>query len=43
MTTYSVAPKYLGRAYQLPTTTDAFNATGTASGSWLATTLTFAP
>ena len=41
--TYSVAPKYLGRAYQLPTTTGAFNAAGTASGSWLATTLAFAP
>ena len=43
MTTYAVAPNYLGRAYQLPTATGSFTATGTATGSWLATTVTLAP
>jgi len=43
MTSYAVVPNYLGRAYQLPTTTGTFTATGTATGSWLATTVTFAP
>lgn len=42
MTRYSVALNYLGLAYQLPTTTRGFTATGTATGSWLATILTFA-
>ena len=43
MTSYAVVPNYLGRAYQLPTTIGTFTATGTATGSWLATTVTFAP
>jgi len=43
MSSYSVAPSYLGRAYQLPTTTGSFTATGSATGSWLAMTVTFAP
>src|SRR5664279_5693445 len=42
MTTYVVAPNYLGRAYQLPTATGGFAATGSASGSWLALTVAFA-
>ena len=43
MTTYVVAPNDLGRAYQLPTATGGFAATGSASGSWLAVTVAFAP
>ena len=43
MTSYAVASSYLGRAYQLPTATGGFAATGSASGSWLAVTVTFAP
>jgi parallel beta-helix repeat protein len=43
MTTYVVAPNDLGRAYQLPTATGGFAATGSASGSWLAVTMAFAP
>ena len=43
MTTYVVAPNYLGRAYELPTATGGFAATGSASGSWLAVTVAFAP
>jgi parallel beta-helix repeat protein len=43
MTTYVVAPNYLGRAYQLPTATGGFAATGSASGSWLAVSVAFAP
>ena len=43
MTTYAVASNYLGRAYQMPTATGGFAATGSASGSWLAVTVAFAP
>ena len=41
LTPYAVGPNYLGRAYQLPTTTASFNATGTGSGPWLSTVVTF--
>ena len=40
---YAVGPRYLGRSYQLPTTTGSFNANGSAVGPWLATTVTFQP
>ena len=43
MNTYAVASSYLGRAYQLPAATGSFAATGSASGSWLAVTVAFAP
>ena len=38
---YAVGSNYLGRAYQLPTTTASFNGTGTGSGAWLSTVVTF--
>src|SRR5260221_1090687 len=41
MGSYSVGPNALGRAYQIPTATGSFTATGTASGSWLAEIVTF--
>ena len=43
MATYAVVPNYLGRAYRLPTARGSFAATGSASGSWLAVTVAFAP
>ena len=43
MNTYAVASSYLGRAYQLPAATGSFAGTGSASGSWLAVTVAFAP
>ena len=43
MATYAVVPNYLGRAYRLPTAAGSFAATGSASGSWLAVTVAFAP
>ena len=43
MNTYAVASNYLGRAYQLPTAIGSFAATGSATGSWLAVTVAFAP
>ncbi len=43
MTSYAAAPNYLGRAFQLPTATGSFTATGSVTGSWLATTVTLAP
>jgi hypothetical protein len=41
LTTYSVGTSYLGRSYQIVSTTGSFNATGTGSGAWLATCVTF--
>jgi parallel beta-helix repeat protein len=41
LTAYAVGSNYLGRAYQLPTTTASFNGTGTGSGAWLSTVVTF--
>ena len=41
LTTYAVGTNYLGRAYQITSATNSFNATGTASGSWLAVCVTF--
>ncbi len=41
MTSYTVGSNALGRAYQTPTTTGTFTATGTCSGNWLATVTTF--
>ena len=38
---YSVNTNTLGRAYQIPTTTGSFTATGTGSGTWLAEIVTF--
>jgi parallel beta-helix repeat protein len=38
---YSVNTNTLGRAYQIPTTTGSFTATGTGSGTWLAEVVTF--
>jgi hypothetical protein len=40
---YAVSSRYLGRAYQLAASPGSFNATGSASGAWLATTVTFRP
>jgi len=39
----AVGADYLGRAYQLPKDVSTFGASGTSSGSWLATTITFRP
>ena len=41
LTTYTTASNRLGRAYQTVTSTGSFNASGTASGSWLAACVTF--
>ena len=38
---YAVGTNYLGRAYQISSATTTFAATGTASGAWLATCVTF--
>ena len=38
---YSVGSNALGRAYQVPSATGSFTATGTASGTWLAEIITF--
>jgi parallel beta-helix repeat protein len=38
---YSVNTNTLGRAYQIPTATGSFTATGTGSGTWLAEIVTF--
>jgi parallel beta-helix repeat protein len=38
---YSVNTNTLGRAYQIPTATGSFTATGTGSGTWLAEVVTF--
>ncbi len=40
---YALGSTYLGRAYQLPTSTGAFTASGTTSGSWLAAAVTLRP
>ncbi|HET7386462.1 MAG TPA: right-handed parallel beta-helix repeat-containing protein [Nocardioidaceae bacterium] len=40
---YSLGGNYLGRAQQFPTSTGTFSATGTATGTWLAVTVTFRP
>jgi hypothetical protein len=41
VTTYAVGSNALGRAYQIPTGTGTFAATGTGSGTWLAEVVTF--
>jgi parallel beta-helix repeat protein len=41
LTTYAVDPNALGRAYQVPAGTGSFTASGTASGTWLSTVVTF--
>jgi hypothetical protein len=41
LTTYSGSSYALGRAYQVPSATGSFTATGTASGSWLAEVVAF--
>jgi hypothetical protein len=38
---YSVNTNTLGRAYQIPTATGSFTASGTGSGTWLAEVVTF--
>lgn len=38
---YAVGTNYLGRAYQVSNATGSFNASGSASGSWLAICVTF--
>jgi len=40
-TTYTVGTNALGRAYQIPASVGQFAGSGTASGTWLATTVTF--
>jgi parallel beta-helix repeat protein len=40
-TTYAVGTNYLGRSYKITTSPGSFTATGTASGSWIATCVTF--
>ncbi|MGN6130922.1 MAG: PKD domain-containing protein [Nocardioidaceae bacterium] len=40
---YAVSSTYLGRAYQLPSTTGTFAASGTTSGTWRAATVTRRP
>ena len=40
---YAVGTRYLGRAYQLPTSTTSLTATGNATGAWLASLVTFKP
>jgi hypothetical protein len=40
---YAVGSTYLGRAYQLPSTTGAFAASGTTGGAWLAATVALRP
>ena len=41
ITTYAINSDFLGRAYQVTTAPGSFAASGTGSGTWLATTLTF--
>ena len=41
LTSYTVGTNALGRAYQIPSTTGSFTATGTCTGSWLASIATF--
>jgi parallel beta-helix repeat protein len=41
LTTYSVGSTALGRAYQVPSATGSFTATGSASGNWLAEVVAF--
>jgi parallel beta-helix repeat protein len=41
LTTYPTGTNYLGRAYRVVTATGSFNATGTLSGGWLASCVTF--
>jgi len=41
LTSYAVGTNYLGRADQISSTVGTFNASGTASGSWLAACVTF--
>ena len=43
MGSYAVGTRYLGRGYQLSTSTSSFTASGTASGSWMASVVTFMP
>jgi parallel beta-helix repeat protein len=39
--TYALGTNYLGRAYKISNATGSFNASGTASGTWLAICVTF--
>jgi parallel beta-helix repeat protein len=41
LATYTAGSNALGRAYQIPSATGSFTATGTASGTWLAEIVTF--
>ena len=41
LTTYTVGSNALGRAYQVPSSTGSFTATGSASGNWLAEVVAF--
>ncbi len=41
LTSYANGAFYLGRAYQAPTSTGSFTGSGTGSGNWLATVVTF--
>jgi parallel beta-helix repeat protein len=43
MGSYALAPRYLGRAYQVSSSPASYAAGGTAGGAWLASTVTFAP
>jgi hypothetical protein len=41
LTTYTLGSNALGRAYQIPSSTGSFTASGTASASWLAEVVAF--
>ncbi len=38
---YAVGSRWVGRSHQIASTTSTFAGSGTASGAWLATTVTF--